>query len=902
LKKSLDGSLKASLLALAIASFPFGSQAAGLGGVKVFSGLGQPLRAEIAVSATAEELESLSARIGSPDAFRQAGVAYTPAAGSVQVNVDRRGSRPVLRLSSDRPLNEPFVDLVLEVDWAAGRLMRNFTFLLDPVDLVAPKPVAARVDVATASPRPAVAVVDRAAADTGRAGAHTVRRGDTLHRIATAHQYDGTSLDQMLVAIAAANRGAFDGGNINRLRAGSVLTIPAAEQVRAVDGNAARREVLVQAADFEAYRRQLAGVAAAQPTAVVPPAAQESAGLIVPRIEESKPVAESGDQLRVSGADGAGGAGNGDTVGRLQTLEEELVSREKSLEEANARLAQLEQSVRDLRALLELRSDTMGQLQHQASAAPAAAGAPRAEAGSVDQPQPAVSAPPTPPESAPGLFEDSRLLAGGGAALALLVGLLAYRARRRRADKGSRGAPFSEAPESRAVVGTAGGQSVDTGSSLIHTDFSQAGLSAIDTDEGVDPVAEADVYIAYGRDAQAEEILQDALKTDPGREAIYTKLLEIYAQRGSVKQFDLIAADLHARSGGRGGEWEKAAAMGRTIDPGNPLYRSHSGAQAASTAPATEVPSATEVVATLAAGFAATATFGGDRGGSEEEAVAREPQPATAAMPGAIAGRVDFDVDAPAGDEATLRSAGVDAGEAGKAARLPLSAEQSGSPPPTIRPLEFDFNLDLDDVGVADAGFEDTRVTATSAAAVADWSSAQAETALAFNLDLADSVSNVGAAVERETADIGVAAGGGRGVELSEAGGGVAPRPAGQSARALDLERSSFDSSLLDFNLDLDVQPSADAVAALDLTAISLPSTGSELEPEQTQPGGDWAQSGGGQSAPVGSEEVDTKLELARAYDEMGDRDGARELLEEVIREGSLAQQAAARQMIARFA
>ena len=77
-----------------------------------------------------------------------------------------------------------------------------------------------------------------------------------------------------------------------------------------------------------------------------------------------------------------------------------------------------------------------------------------------------------------------------------------------------------------------GGQSVDTGAtSIMHTDFSHSGLSAIDADEGVDPVAEADVYMAYGRDAQAEEILQDALKADPARAAIHLKLLEIYAQR-----------------------------------------------------------------------------------------------------------------------------------------------------------------------------------------------------------------------------------------------------------------------------------------------------------------------------------------------------------------------------------
>jgi pilus assembly protein FimV len=82
-----------------------------------------------------------------------------------------------------------------------------------------------------------------------------------------------------------------------------------------------------------------------------------------------------------------------------------------------------------------------------------------------------------------------------------------------------------------------GGQSVDTSNSLGQTDFSQAGPGSIDTDE-VDPVAEADVYMAYGRDAQAEEILLEAKQKDPRRFAIHLKLLEIYLSRKDVKPFD----------------------------------------------------------------------------------------------------------------------------------------------------------------------------------------------------------------------------------------------------------------------------------------------------------------------------------------------------------------------------
>ena len=80
------------------------------------------------------------------------------------------------------------------------------------------------------------------------------------------------------------------------------------------------------------------------------------------------------------------------------------------------------------------------------------------------------------------------------------------------------------------------------------------------------------MYMAYGRDAQAEEILLDALKTDPTRTAIHVKLLEIYAGRKNNKQFETLASDLYAQTGGVGGDWEKAAAMGLKLDPANPLY------------------------------------------------------------------------------------------------------------------------------------------------------------------------------------------------------------------------------------------------------------------------------------------------------------------------------------------
>ena len=347
-------SLKASLIALALASIPLGSQAAGLGQINVFSGLGQPLRAEIQVTATPQELQSMLARIGSPDAFRQANITYSAAVAAIRVSVDTRAARPVIRLSSDRPINDPFVDLLVELNWANGRIAREYTFLLDPVDLVAQRPLAAPVNVpalapaARQAPAPTRSAAARTASDT-----YVVGRGDTLNRIAAAHALPGVTLDQMLVALYRANRNAFDGANINRLRAGEVLSIPDADAARSIDTAQARREIRAQSLDFDAYRRGLAAASTRRAAAPELAGEQQSAGRIVPRVEEPQPSVDAGDQLKVSRSQPEGGAGDADAGARLQALEEELAVREKALEEASARLAQLEASMRDMQKLLE---------------------------------------------------------------------------------------------------------------------------------------------------------------------------------------------------------------------------------------------------------------------------------------------------------------------------------------------------------------------------------------------------------------------------------------------------------------------------------------------------------------------------------------------------------------------
>src|SRR4029453_1491360 len=120
------------------------------------------------------------------------------------------------------------------------------------------------------------------------------------------------------------------------------------------------------------------------------------------------------------------------------------------------------------------------------------------------------------------------------------------------------------------LFGATGGQSVDTGTSTFNSSFIPA-ASQLDSNE-VDPVAEADVYIAYGREEQAEEILKEALRLQPDRHPVRVKLLEIYSRRGDKASFNAVAEELRDRTGGIGDDWERASKLGRSLDPANAMF------------------------------------------------------------------------------------------------------------------------------------------------------------------------------------------------------------------------------------------------------------------------------------------------------------------------------------------
>jgi len=763
-----------------------------LGQLKVQSALGEPLRAEIDVTEmAAADAESLKINVANADAFKKAGVPYNAALSDVKATLQRRaGGQYVVRLTGTRPLNDPFVDLLLEANGSTGRMVRDYTVLLDPP---ATRQAAQSAPVAPATPqistpveRPAAAAArarrERAAAApvapvtappaapapasaapqapsataTARpAGGEqvTVQRGDTASKIAGAYKPADISLDQMLVALLLANPDAFVGGNINRMKAGAVLDLPSAAEAGAILPSEARRTVTAQSRDFGAYRQRLAENA---PTSNVAAASRKATGKLQANVEDRNAAASAPDKLTISQGNAAARAAD------------EKVAQTRQAQDSNNRVAELSKNINELAKLKAATgtgapatgsaaapaapgisvpnpgvaatasppvaaaapaaaapapaaapaapvvpaatpaaastpatpppaaapvavapSATVAAVAPAATATPDAAPAAPAAAASAaaaapaPAPKPVVKAAPPPPPAERGFFEellDNPLMIAGAALIALLVAFLLYRVLGRRREEMSESVFLESRIPKDSFFGASGGESVDTkhrggDSSVSSLSYSPSQLDAGD----VDPVAEADVYLAYGRDLQAEEILREALRVSPDRTAIHLKLLEIHAKRRDVRAFEGLATEVHKLTNGNGSDWARVVDMGKDLDPGNPLYESGS---ARGVSPAE------------------TAAFAGALASAAKPAPVVPPAPAAA--PVAVAptpafvpsvAPLDFDLDlsqppAPAPVSASLPKAAY---AAPVAAAAPLSNGHAHAPAASVD-LENDFD------------------------------------------------------------------------------------------------------------------------------------------------------------------------------------------------------------------
>ncbi len=398
-------------------------QGADLGGLRVLSASGEPLRAEIAVtSLTPHEASTLKATVAPRDIYSQTRLEYSEALSSLKLDIeDRPGGRKVVVISSPSPLDVHVLDLLVELTWNKGRFIRQYTFILD-----APPPLARAPET-----------------QPGAGAAATVKPGDTLYGIAGRLRPQGASMLQTMVALLQANPQAFVEGNMNRLRAGASLAMPGAEAVTAIDPVEAAALFAAQSEAFEAYRQRVAGAASGVPASGGQggPASQGNIGAGAANPDAGR---GEGDSLRLSGG-GSESAGV-DQTGR-DRLEEERDATAKAVREAESRMQELQSNVEAMRGLLEAQNETLARMEQQARGA-TSEGAPTPAGPAMGEPaatEPAATAgetaadqqpPPAQADSIVGRLRDSSVAVLGGivAILAAILGALALRRRAAQAE------------------------------------------------------------------------------------------------------------------------------------------------------------------------------------------------------------------------------------------------------------------------------------------------------------------------------------------------------------------------------------------------------------------------------------------------------------------------------------
>jgi pilus assembly protein FimV len=939
------------VLGTSLALSPLLTHALGLGRIKVHSALNEPLNAEIELtSLTDRELKGLVSTVASRGEFDAAGVEYLPYLTNIKFTVGKRlDGRPVLQLTTDQPIEEPFLHMLVQVEWPGGRLVREYSALIDPPAQMFAKPAGiqppavppqakapepAPVEVPPAPSAPAVVPVEpikvepareeqvaavvpppapaepvapqaapkepsqpeapqakegfaaaptpteerllgpsvppvaetaptveplaptaeaprepaaqpAAAPPVAAAGApswanvpeYTVKPGDTLWEIADKVRAEKhITIEQTMLAIFKNNGDAFFGNNVNNLSAGKILRMPERDAVEGMPAELARIEFRAQYDAWQEYKLKLA---AGSHAVKVPETAEPAATAPAPAAEApaQKPSAEAGKKpdelLKIVRADLKGEKGTPEKkvaetesakeaserqalADRVTTLEESLVSRQLEAKELSDRIGAVRNQLKRESRLIAIESQQLAQAQQKAKPAEEVAAkpqpkpeakpaeAPKAEAPKVEEkpkepvavkkePPKRVAPPPPPPVEEEGFITGMfNAMSESGLLLPLLgvvvvasggLGFLYWRRRRKAIGEFEESILQSETAtgEASASASELTGQPAPTGDTSFLSDFSQAGVGTAHVDE-VDPAAEAEVYLAYGRDETAEDILKDAIVKNPERNDLKVKLLEIYLHRNDPKAFETLAEEVYAALGGRRDKlWEKVEEMGRKLVPDNPMFRGGGPARTAETA--------------------APKPFGETMPGLAAAAAAGTP----------AAGGLDFDLAAP---EPSAKAA---------------------------KPLDFDMDL--------------------------------------------GGAASVATTEEEGAGDFGLAA--------------AQPSGADTGLESLDLGQPAS-SSVIDFDLGA---PAEAAPAAAAGPALSEPTGGGDLDidlGDMAAPAAAAEASAG--AAPAGQwDETATKLDLAKAYIDMGDAEGARSILDEVMNEGNDDQKRQAKELAAQI-
>jgi len=607
---------------------PVNAGALGIGDIRLRSNLNQPLNAEIPlVTSGSDSLSEIRISLAPPEAFARAGIERQYFLSKLRFHAAQKpDGSTIIQVTSQDPITEPFLNFLLEVNWPQGHLLREFTALIDPpatyegravVPTEAPEIVAAPAIRSSETAKPVVprksatAAAGPSAAALPPAGTYgPVKKDETLWGIARLLAPEaGVSADRMMRALFLSNPQAFFRNDINALKAGATLAIPSKESI--LQG---RPVQAVSAAPPEAPLVQKA-----RPKPPAPPPAEAA---VVPRGElklytpsESKPEAQPAIAAPTTG---------------------ETAAPAKPAEEAarpDTRISDLQKQLNALQAQLSVKDEQIATLQAQQQikqAKPEAAVQPPQETPppptTQEQPPATVPAPPVtppapqppvtvtkPPEPAPVLpkpavqppapqqppveapkaeqnwfnwLPEAYYLEVAGAGT-LLVGALIWVAVRRRAamlddfesmfPRDAQESAFSEIYAQKPVdskMAPPDGTSSFKSSFLV--EFSASDFDALDTEsDELDPISEADVYLAYGRYKQAEELIRNAIVQYPERDECKLKLLEIHYATENRDAFEAYAKELYGQKKDSDPEfWGKVMEMGRELCPDSALFYS----------------------------------------------------------------------------------------------------------------------------------------------------------------------------------------------------------------------------------------------------------------------------------------------------------------------------------------
>ena len=856
------------------------ANALGLGELTLKSAQNQPLDAEIELldvrDLTAAEV---APSLASPEDFAKAGVplpayledlTFTP--------VISPNGKSVLRVTSSQPLPEPVVKFLVQVMWPQGRLLRDYNVLLDQAKAQGEQPAAANIAPAVSG-----------------AGNYTTKRRDTLWQIA-ARNSQGGSVQQTMLAIQALNPDAFIGNNINQLKTGQVLRLPDPQQIQGIPQGEANREVAEQYAAWREGRRL--GPRARQLDATRRGAAEAAPSRIA-----------QGDNLKLVSPTGQAGAADAKALNdQLAVAQESLDTSRRDNDELKSRMADLQSQLDKLQKLIALKNDQLARLEAQgaggqtppAAAAPGEPGQPVVNAQltpaePVVEPAPAAAS--TAPQAEPGsdaqaeqgaldaLLGNPLLLAliAGSAFLVLLLLLLLLARKRKAQQEAEKHLRMARAlseegernPDLDFAPGSFDGLEVSAPSVTLAPGVVAASAAAAVAAENPpvvppapeprqDPtaalMAEVDLSLARGRLNHAADLLETALAAEPQRSEVRLKLMEVYARQGDQNAFADQERQLAAT--------EQNKAEVESLKERFPTMVAVAAAGLGAAALAAEldeqyvqellqdeqdIPPATEIEAEYQSLLATAPAV------DPEAEPATEPSIATAALDDSD---LDSAFDLSLDDDLTLDD---------QIAPPTLAAEQ-------VAPVAGQTDADDD--------FE-----ALLAQAQAQAEPASVDDLADFDLDVVEP--QVPAAADEPPVDVAA--------ELAA----FDEIPEFDPISELELP-DDFDLSL---SLD-DESPAAKNFASelddvnAELGKLSQGMQSPALEPQFT------AEDAALEPEPIddldfdffsGADEVATKLDLARAYIDMGDHDGARDILDEVVKDGDDTQRGEAQEMLSRL-